>query len=367
MKYRILSIIIILAMFCLTITGCTAMAYNSLSAEQNEDNDKNNTNAAENIINNIVITENATTEDSLPSSNNTDTIALSDETADSKTDIIKKKDLDSSWDITEDTVISLDGTAATVRGEGAKVSGGTVTITQAGTYVLMGTLTKGQILIDAPKNDLVRIVLNGVNITADKNAAIYAASADKLLIILADGTKNTITDVGSYVYADTEKGEPDAAIFSKCDLTINGTGTLIVNGNFKNGIKTKDDLIIISGTFIINATNNGLHGKDSVTIVDGKFDIKAGNDGIQSSNNEDDTKGWVDIKSGVYNITSAFDGIQAETDLTISSGAFNIITGGGSAKAPIRTDSGMGGGMRPGGFNSSQQTTTNEDARARKV
>ena len=311
---------------------------------------------------------------SAPLSNSANIVPLSLETLDSRTDGIGKKDLDSSWDISTSTIITLDGATAIVSGTGAAVSGNTVTITEAGTYVVSGTLSKGQILINAAEDDNVRLVLNGVDITADKNAAIYAASANKLLIILADETTNTITDVSSYVYADTEKEEPDAAVFSKCDLTINGAGTFKVNANFKNGIKTKDDLIIVSGTYIINAVNNGLHGKDSVMIIDGNFDITSGNDGIKSSSGE--KKGWVEIMGGVFNITSEYDGIQAETDLKISGGTFNIITGGGSANAPERS-SGMGGGGgrgsgrepggRPGGYSQSASNAESESKKSLKA
>ena len=324
MKYKILSIIIILTVLGLLTAGCTTVE--SISSGKNIEEQNND---------NINIGENLVYEDD---------------------DIIniKKKDSDSSWDILKSTVISLDGETASVLGKGASVSGGTVVISEAGTYVVSGTLSKGQILINASKDAHVRLVLYETDITADKNAAIYAASADNLIIILADGTANTITDTNSYIYADIEKEEPDAAIFSKCDLTINGNGTLTVNANFKNGIKTKDDLVIVSGTYFINAVNNGLHGKDSVKITGGDFEIISGNDGIKSS--DDSKKGWVEITGGNFNIISASDGIQAETDLLISGGKFNIITGGGSASAPVRSGMGMGGtpGGR-GGF-SPQQT-----------
>ena len=269
----------------------------------------------------------------------------------------------SSTSADENTIITLTGATAIITGGGATVSGGTVTINQAGTYIVSGTLSKGQIYINAPKDERVVLVLNGVDITADQNAAIYAASADRFTITLADGTVNTLTDNETYVYA-TANEEPDAALFAKCDLRIDGTGTLIVNANYKNGIRTKDDLVISNGNFIINAVNNGLHGKDSVKITGGNFDIISGNDGIKSSS--DEKKGWVEISGGEFSIKSASDGIQAETDLLISGGRFNIITGGGSDNAPVRSG-GMGGmpGGR-GGFGFSPQQTAVADTESMK-
>ena len=188
MKYKILSVIIILTMLGLSTAGCTAVE--SISEDIGE-HDATINNDDTNIAENLVYEE-----------------------ADSGNDVsnIKKKDSDSSWDILKSTIISLNGTTASVIGKGAAVSDGTVTISEAGTYVLSGTLSNGQILINASKDELVRLVLYGVDIKSDKNAAIYAVSADKLIIILADGTTNIITDTDSYIYADIEKEEPDAAI-----------------------------------------------------------------------------------------------------------------------------------------------------------
>ena len=333
-KLSILSLTVVLTIICPVMAGCTAIAANQPLWENKTGSDDNlisNANAAENI-----------TDGETGTTANTDSV--SGDTADITDIVIKSKDSDSSWDFSTSEIIALNGTTAKISGDGASVSGNIITITKAGTYILSGTLTKGQILIDAPKTDDVRLVLNGVDITADKNAAIYAASADKLIITLADGTTNTVADASSYIYADTEKEEPDAAIFSKCDLTINGAGTLIVNGKFKNGIGTKDDLIIISGNFVINAPGDAIKGKDSVTVAGGQFDITAGDDGIQSNEDTDQTKGFIDLRGGIYNITAAHDGIQAETNLKISGGVFQIKTGGGSANAPVREEDFRGGG-----------------------
>lgn len=246
------------------------------------------------------------------------------------TEKLKEADTDSTWSASNSTQISLNGTTATVTGEGATVSGGTVTISKAGTYVLSGTLSKGQIIVSATKDDDVRLVLNGVDITADTNSAIYAQVANKVIIILAEGKTNKFTDGTSYTYVDVAKEEPNASIFSKCDLSINGTGTLIVNGNFNHGIAVKDDLVIASGNITVNSVNAAISGKDSVTILDGVFNLtsKTG-DAIKSTEDTDATKGWILIKGGTFNITAYNDAIQAYTILEINGGTFNISSGGG--------------------------------------
>jgi len=315
MKRKILSMALAVLLLTGSMVGCS---------------DANNStviNEATAASNSAVINEAAAASD-IADIINTGTVSLTSVSV--VTEKLKDEDTDSSWDAPTSTQITLTGSTATVSGSGAAVSGGTVTITKAGTYVVSGTLSKGQILVNAAKDDLVRLVLNGADITADTNAAIYAAQADKLVIILADGSTNTVADTASYTYADTDKEEPNAAIFSKCDLSINGTGTLDVTGNFNHGIATKDDLVIAGGNITATAVNVAMRGKDSVTVLDSVLNLTSlTGDGLKSTNDTDDNKGWILIKGGELNITAYNDGIQAQTTLQIDGGTFNITTGGG--------------------------------------
>jgi len=321
MNKKIISISLVILLIIGMLSGCSGT--NNAQADQTDNAQTDQTNSPADA--GISSGSAETTESLTDTESSFDAVSLN-----SITENIKDEDTDSTWDESGSTLIMLDGTTATVTGSGATVSGSTVTITEAGTYVLSGTLSKGQILVSASKDDLVRLVLNGVDITADTNAAIYAAVADKLVLILAEGKTNTIADGTSYTYADTEKEEPNAAIFSKCDLSINGTGSLTVDGNFDHGIATKDDLVIADGNITVDTVNVALRGKDSVTILDGTFHLtsKEG-DGIKSANDTDADKGWVLIKGGTFDISAYNDGIQAYTTLEINDGSFHIITGGG--------------------------------------
>lgn len=240
------------------------------------------------------------------------------------------EDQDSNWDETSGTTIQLNKTSIKVDGSGASATDSIVTITAAGTYIVSGTLTDGQIKVNASKEDTVRIILNGVDITSSTTSPIYVQQADKMILTLADKTENKVSDATEYSYPDITTDEPDAAIFSKDDLTINGSGALNISGNYNNGIASKDDLVITDGTITVDAKNHALRGKDSVSILAGTFVLKAGNDGIQTNNSEDTTKGWIGIDGGTYTITAAHDGIQAESSLLISNGNFTIKTGAGS-------------------------------------
>ena len=221
------------------------------------------------------------------------------------------------------TLIVMDGNSAEITGNGAAVSPGLITITSAGTYVLSGSFN-GQLLIDADKKDLVHLILNGVSIECDNSAAIFGSQSKKIIITLADNTVNSLSDGVSYVYDNAEDDEPNAALFSKDDITLNGGGTLLVSGNYADGIRSKDTLLIVSGIYGIDAASDGIQGKDAVYIGKGSFVINAGNDAIKSSNSSDSEKGFVTIDGGTFEIICGDDAIHAETALTINSGEFLI-------------------------------------------
>ncbi len=236
------------------------------------------------------------------------------------------------------TFIQLNGDTVSIEGLGATAEGSLVTISAAGIYQLSGTLTDGQIIVDSEDEEDITLILAGVDITSQSSAPIYVISAEKVILTLAAGFENVITDSDNYVNLD-ENNEPNAAIFSKDDLTINGEGSLTVNANDNHGIASKDDLKITGGTIIVNAVNDGIKGKDSIAILDGVITINAGADGLQSTNESDPEEGYIAIAGGDLNIIAALDGIQAATDLEISGGEINIVSGGGS----VNTSSNSGG------------------------
>ncbi|MBK6647590.1 MAG: carbohydrate-binding domain-containing protein [Anaerolineales bacterium] len=194
-----------------------------------------------------------------------------------------------------------------------------------------GTLNNGQILVESAAEGTVNLILNGADISNTSTSPIFISSADKTIITLADGTQNTLTDGASYTFTGADVDEPNATLFSKDDLVINGNGSLTVNANYNNGIASKDYLRIVSGNITVNAVNDGIKGRNYITVKDATITVRAGGDGLQSNNDEDAEKGYILIEGGVFNITAGMDGIQAETRLTINAGTFNISTAGGSA------------------------------------
>ena len=281
-----------------------------------------------------------------------------------------KEDTDTSYDENGSVSITLNGNSASVSGDGAKADGSTVTISKAGTYVISGKLDDGNIVIAADKNDTVKLVLNNAEINSKTTSAIYSSKADKTIILLQDGTVNTISDGSDYVTksdtssessdSDTDTSDdsdaPNAAIFIQDDLTILGNGTLNVTGNANNGITSKDTLRISSGTINVTASHHGITGKDNLAIEGGKITVTAeSGDGLRStySKTDDKDKGNVFIENTEINVTAGNDGIQAEYDLTVNSGTITIVTGGGAA---ANKTSNNGGGF--GFVNSSSSDET---------
>ncbi len=247
------------------------------------------------------------------------------------------------------TSIQFSGETAQVQGTGATASGGTVTITQAGQYVVSGAASSGQIVVQAPDTAKVELVLSGVELRSATTAAISCLAADELVVTLAEGSENLLADAESYVYAEAGADEPDAALFSKADLTVAGSGSLTVEAHYNNGIGTKDDLILNCTSLTVQAVNDAVRGRDSVTVEGGSYQLTAGGDGIQSNNDTAGDKGWIELQDGSFTITAAQDGVQAETELRVLGGSYNVTSGGGQANAEERTAEepmgGFGGGM----------------------
>lgn len=254
-------------------------------------------------------------------------------------------------DTSRATTIVLADAGISIDGPGASAEGSTLTISGAGTYVLSGALSDGQILIEATNEDAVTLVLNGVQVSCSHSAALYAKQADIVLLYLAEGSENTFSDATEYLYAN-EESEPSAAIFVQDDLAIDGSGSLTVYGNYQNGIASRDDLVVQGGSIQVTAVNDGLRGRDATTIAGGTIQINAGNDGIKS-NNSDEDKGWVLISGGTVSITAGHDGIQAESSLEVTGGDLQIQAGGGVSNAPTRAQEGRFGFQE-------QSTTTDE-------
>ncbi len=238
---------------------------------------------------------------------------------------VKTKDKQVNYDKSTSKIINLSDGSTNFTGSGIKVEGNKVTITEAGTYVLSGTLSDGQVIVDVTKEDDVILVLENVNIHSEKSTAIYVKKADKVVITLPNGTTSTLS--GGATYENIDDNNIDAVLFSKDDLTINGSGILNINANYKHGIVSKNDLNILGGTYNIKSVSQALSSKDAVKIYDGTFNIESKGKGIKSDNADETEKGNIYISGGTFNLNTEDDSIHTGGSVVIDGGEFNIKTG----------------------------------------
>ena len=213
---------------------------------------------------------------------------------------------------------------------GIKVEGGAFVITRGGSYELKGDLSNGQIKVAVPKTEQVELIFNNFTASCNTSAPLYIESADKATIVLAAGSVNTLTDATLYQFANPAEDKPNACIYSSDDMTIKGTGTLNVNGNYNNGIGCKNDLRIKDCTLNVTGVNNILKGNDSVEIENATVKLSGGEDAIKSDTADRTDKGYILITAGSkVEINCIDDAIQATMSITVEAGCTVTGTCGG--------------------------------------
>lgn len=233
------------------------------------------------------------------------------------------RDLDASYDESSATAIALSDEGVSIAGSGASVQDGLTVIESAGTYVVSGSLSDGAIQVAAGEQDKVQLVFDGVDIHCEDGPAVSVLSADTCFITLADASSNSLSDGASYTLAEGED-EPNATLYSKADLTLNGTGSLAIAGSYRHAVCSKDDLVIAGGSYRLSSAEDALRGKDCVKIADGEFSIDAGGDAVVSTNDEDADRGFVSIDGGSFSLTAGDDGIQAARYVRLAGGTFDM-------------------------------------------
>lgn len=236
-----------------------------------------------------------------------------------------------------DTIkLTFEGTNLSGSPEGAVVvEDNAFAIVRAGTYELTGNLT-GQLRVRVEKTERVTLIFNNFTAYSSVNAPIYLVSADKVIIQLAEGSVNRLTDAKTYQFSDPAETKPNACLYAGCDLKIKGKGTLIVEGNYNNGIGCKKDLEITNGTIQVSAPNNIIKGGNSVTISGGKLTLSGGEDAIKSDEEVKQGKGYILIsEDAVLDITCSDDALQAAQAVTVEATArLTVFCGGDLVNCP---------------------------------
>lgn len=227
---------------------------------------------------------------------------------------------DTSYDEADAVDVTLSGSEAESDSDAVTSEDGTVTISAAGTYVLSGDLT-GQVVVNSTGDGVVRLVLDDATITSETSAALNVVDAESVVVVLADGSSNSLTDAAAY--DDTSDEAPTGALYSTADLTIGGTGSLSVTGNATNGIVGKDGLVIAGGTIEVTSVDDGIVGKDYLAITDGAITVDSVGDAIKSDNTEDEGSGFVLIQGGDITVRSQDDGIKG-VQVLVAGGTIDV-------------------------------------------
>ncbi len=284
-------------------------------------------------------------------------------------EMFTERDSKTDYDEATSIKIELNGTSAAASSNSVKIEGTTVTITEDATHIISGTLDNGQIIVNAPDTAKLQLVFNGVNITSETSAPLYIIETDKVFVTLVG--ENTLTNGG--VFEAIDENNIDGAIFSKQDLTINGTGSLAVTSPAGHGIVCKDDLVLASGTYTVNSASHALEANDSIRIKNATLTAVAGKDGLHAENSEDASLGFIYMASGTLSITAEGDGVSAGSYLQIENGNTTILAGGGYENGEQHSSDSWGnmpggggfpggGGGRPPRSASSETTTETDDA-----
>ena len=242
--------------------------------------------------------------------------------------------------------VTLSGDTATADSDAVQIKGSTVQLTEEATYIFTGTYN-GMIVVNCEKSAVPQLIFNGVTVYSETSAALYVMQAGKTVLTLTEGTENYLTNGGSFVPVDTE--EIDAALYSRRDLVINGTGMLTVTSPAGKGISGKDNLVITGGTLDIQSAFHGIDANDSLRITGATATLAAGMDGIHCENNTDTDFGYIYISSGSFTIDAAGDGIAAGAWLQITNGSFALLAGGGHENGRDHADNWGGFPGGPGG------------------
>lgn len=257
-------------------------------------------------------------------------------------DMFTDRDTRAAYDEESAVRIELNGSSISASSDSVQINGTTAILTEEAIYIVSGTLDDGMLVVDADEAAKLQIVLDNASITSSTSAALYVLEADKVFVTLAEGSQNALANGGSFVAIDDS--DIDGAVYSKQDLTFNGSGALTVTSPAGHGIVGNDDLVLAGGTYTVASASHGLNANDSVRITgETGLTLDAGKDGIHAENNDDASLGFVYISGGTFAIEAEGDGISAGAYLQITDGAYDILAGGGSVNGESQSSTSWGG------------------------
>ncbi|MGN0457403.1 MAG: carbohydrate-binding domain-containing protein [Eubacterium sp.] len=230
------------------------------------------------------------------------------------------RDINFGYDDEQTYNITLRDNSSSTDSEDVTVKDNIITVEASGIYIVSGSLSNGQIIIDADTESKVQLVLDGVKINCDTSAPIYCKKASKLFITSIN--KNSLSNKKDFVAID--ENNINSVIYSKCDLTLNGSGTLDIDANYGHAVSSKKDLKVTGGIYNISSAKHCLDANNSIRVKDGSFDLSSVKDAMHANNDKDEKKGYIYIEGGSFEINAEDDGIHSSSAIKINDASINI-------------------------------------------
>ena len=210
------------------------------------------------------------------------------------------------------------------------VSGNTITfgnIAEKSEYEIRGSL-HGNIVIDVDEQKL-ELSMSGFSISSYTECPIAVLSGDKVTLSAKKDSENNIYDLRDGVDSSDEDAV-SSSVYAKCDLAIQGKGSLSVKSVNNNGIHTTKDLNVKNLSLQVDCMDNALKGNDSVTVESGELVLIARRgDGIKTRDSDVSQKGNqrgdVTVTGGNLLIYAACDGIDAAHDVVIDESTADVV------------------------------------------
>ncbi len=270
-------------------------------------------------------------------------------------DMFTDRDYETDYDESSSVYIELNGSTAEADSDSVQISGSTITITEEATYIISGTLDDGMIIVDAPDTAKLQLVFDGADINSETSAPLYIPEADKVFVTLAEGTENTLSNGGTYTAIDDSN--IDSAIFSRQDLTLNGSGNAASEssdswgqwgggapggrgGAGGDGMRGTDPGSAGEGeseeTPDQSTPDQGASGSGESAEALAFTESLTASDSDASADTEDDSStsmkgiksdGDMMISGGSFTIDSADDSVHTNSSVTVSGGTFEIASG----------------------------------------
>jgi hypothetical protein len=200
------------------------------------------------------------------------------------------------------------------------VSGEDVAITEGGVYVLSGDAREVTVVVEVLDEAKVHLVLDGVSVTNEDAPVLFVKASDKVFVTTVGENRMEVS--GAFA-ADAET-TPDAVIFSKEDLVLNGLGRLELDSAQGNGVTSKDDFKLTGGALVIHSALDGVEAHDSIRVAGGELNITSGKDGLHAEYEEDDSAGYVYVRGGVIELDASDQGILGASVVQVDGGTIQI-------------------------------------------